>query len=71
MPVEDGQITPEDCKAPEGQFRIVREDMDDGELILIADFYNQSLAEKVVAQLAEDDDKNVFTLWDDQGNGIL
>lgn len=70
MPNKHGQVTEDDFRAPEGQFRTICEDMDDGELKIVSDHYDQCLAIKTVKWLAEENDKDVFTLWDDQGNGI-
>ena len=70
MPDKDGQVTKEDFKAPKEQFRIIKEDMDDGELIIIGDYYDENMAIMAVICLVEENDYNFFTLWDDQGNEI-
>lgn len=58
-------------KAPDGQFRIMQENMGDGELEIVADFRRQLTAETVTRRLQEENADDVFTLYDDQGNAIL
>lgn len=72
MPNEHGQVTEEDCKAPSGQFRIIKEDMEDGDLEIVADYYHpQGRAEKAVKALREEDENNVYTLWNDKGEEVV
>ena len=77
MPNEHGEITKEDCKAPEGKFRVIHKGISDGKLNPMADFFNESDArafiELLILSLAfvEKDPSDIFTIWDDQGNDIL
>ena len=71
MPNTQRQITESDMKAPDGQFRIMQENMGDGELEIVADFRRQLTAETVTRRLQEENADDVFTLYDDQGNAIL
>lgn len=69
------QITPEDCKAPEGQLRIIREHMDDasaGELEIVCDIHSkQSVAKVILLSLQVEYEDDVFTMWDDHGKEIV
>ena len=67
MPNEHGQITREDFKAPRGEFRIIREEMSDGELSIIADFTTRNFAEWVMTHLREEKGEDVYTLCDENG----
>lgn len=62
------QVTPAEMRAPKGRFRIVCEHMGDGELEIIVDLYNETLAKSVVASLQEESD--IYTLWNDRGKEV-
>ncbi|XOU94284.1 MAG: hypothetical protein ACNFW9_05570 [Candidatus Kerfeldbacteria bacterium] len=71
MPNKHGQITTDDFVAPEGKFRIIHEDMRDGELEIVADFYKQLPAEQFTKGLIENSsDDDIFTLWDSSGKEV-
>lgn len=72
MPDPNGQITPEDCIAPKGQYRIMKESMNDGELSIVADIRNESDAKFIFSHLLEEypDEECVITMYDDHGNEI-
>ncbi len=70
MPNEHGQITQDDFKAPEGQFRIMKEEMSDGNLEIVADIHRLGYSEFILRALVEGNDEDVFTLCDDQGKNI-
>jgi len=63
------QVTDVDFKAPEGKFRIMREEMSDGLLSIVADFDNRRLAEIAWKVYSTDHNfsKDVFTLCDENG----
>ena len=71
MPNIHGQTTERDFRAPEGKSRIMKEDMEDGALEIVADFYHIPTARKITNFLQADDQEAVFTLWDDQGNEVF
>ncbi|MCX6739961.1 MAG: hypothetical protein NTZ49_01895 [Candidatus Parcubacteria bacterium] len=71
MPNEHGQVTVGDFKAPPGQYRITREDMEDGALYIIADIFNYECAIIITNWLREEDENSVFLLWDDKGQEII
>jgi len=70
MPNAHGQITEEDFKALEGKFRIMKESMSDGDLEIVADFTREPVAIKVAKFLQEDNEEDVFTVYDDEGKSI-
>ena len=71
MPNEHGQITEDDFRAPSGQFRLMMEDMQDGEVKIIADYHILCIAQETTRTLRETASENeIFTLWDDQGKEI-
>jgi hypothetical protein len=72
MPNEHGQVTTEDLKALTGKFRIISENMADGELRIIADINHVECAFEIANILIRDDqDGNFFfTIWNDQGKEI-
>lgn len=69
MPDPTGQVTSDDFRAPEGKFRIMLEEMSDGQLSIVADFSRRDFAE--IAMRAYETDTNirkyVFTLCDEKG----
>ena len=67
MPNAHGQVTREDFKAPAGQFRIIREEMSDGQLSIIADFHQQEFATLGVQMARATHPEDVFTLCDENG----
>ncbi|HDQ22954.1 MAG TPA: hypothetical protein ENN28_03205 [Candidatus Uhrbacteria bacterium] len=71
MPNEHGQITPADFKAPKDKYRITREDMNDGELHIVADIYHYDCALLIAEWLRAKDQESVFFLWDDKGQEII
>lgn len=68
MPNKHAQITVEDFKAPPGQFRLILEDMNDGELFIVADFRRRHTALDVADWLETNSSAPVCTVWDEQGN---
>jgi hypothetical protein len=67
MPNVDDQITPDNFRAPEGKFRIIREEMSDGKLSIVADFniHEFSVVGLEASRAAHPED--VFTLCDENG----
>jgi len=63
-------LTEDDFTAPEGQFRIMKEDVSDGELEIVADIRRYNFALTFLKALIEENDEDMFTLCDDQGNAI-
>lgn len=69
MPNTHGQVTDDDFKAPEGKTRIMREEMSDGKLSIVADFDNCNLALVALHAFREDTElsRDVFTLCNENG----
>lgn len=61
------QITPDDFKAPEGKYRIMREEMSDGKLSVVADFCHVRLALISIRALRLEIPQDVFTMCDETG----
>ncbi len=62
------QVTPEDFKAPQGKYRIMREDLSDGELSIIGDYCFVDVAKWHLRELvANGRYYDVFTLSDEKG----
>ncbi|MFC1598875.1 hypothetical protein ACFL2U_02635 [Patescibacteria group bacterium] len=73
MPNQHGQVTEQDMKAPQGMIRLIMENMDDGELEIIADFHQGHKPQLVIeyAEILQGYSDHIYTLWDDQGNNLL
>ena len=71
MPKKYGQVTEKDFKAPKGKFRIIFEDMDDGDLEIVADYHKVTLAQNAVEDLRKKYGGCVITLWDDRSQEVL
>jgi hypothetical protein len=61
------QVTPDDFQAPEGQYRLMREEMSDGKLSIIADYTHIEFARRGLEAARETHPDDVFTLCDDKG----
>jgi hypothetical protein len=62
-----GQVTPDDFKAPERMFRIMREEMSDGQLSIIADFHYREFAILGLKSSRTSNPDDIFTLCDENG----
>ena len=56
--------------APKGCVRVVREDMDDGEVRILADFYFENLAFNFVKELRKDETFFIYTMWNNNGKEV-
>lgn len=65
MPDMD-QVTPDDFKAPKGQHRIMREEMPDGKLSIVADFHLFEFAKLGLESARAAHPEDVFTLCNDE-----
>ncbi len=71
MPNTHDQVTRDDFKAPEGKYRIMREEMSDGLVTVVSDFNNPPrLALICLRALRAEFTQDMFTLWNDQGVNI-
>lgn len=61
------QVTSDDFQAPEGQYRLMREEMSDGKLSIIADYTHNEFARRGLESAREAHPEDVFTLCDDKG----
>lgn len=67
--VQEQPITKHDLKAPEGTYRIVREDMEDGELSIVADFRSDylTLAFECLWEFRRRNPDDVWRLYNQNG----
>jgi hypothetical protein len=67
MPKIHGQVTHNDFKAPESMHRIMREEMSDGQLSIIADYYVYDFAILGLEVARASKPNDIFTLCDENG----
>ena len=70
------EFSPSDCIAPKGQYRVVVEDMRDGELSLVGDYLDHISAKLAIevymlGYSLDDEDNMIFSVYNDQGEKVF